>query len=152
MAPWIDQTTFRAYCLNSTHYNSANPLFKAMRDIIGVDTEGIYVGVKAPETVIDRDGVALQAPNDYIFIRETDLKKVWFYMKAGVPTVPTDTNVASVPVYFYYPLNLASPFVRTSTQKIYQVKGATEIAGQSTAATAGNYPPHDRRLGCIPKF
>jgi hypothetical protein len=149
---WVDQTNFRAYCLNSTHYNSANPLFKAMRDIIGVDTEGIYVGVKAPETVIDRDGVAVQAPNDYIFIRETDLKKVWFYMKAGVPTVPTDTNVASVPVYFYYPLNLASPFVRTSTQKIYQVKGATEIAGQSTAATAGNYPPHDRRLGCIPKF
>jgi hypothetical protein len=152
MAPWIDQTTFRAYCLNSSHYNSSNPLFKAMRDIIGVDTEGIYVGVKAPETVIDRDGVALQAPNDYIFIRETDLKKVWFYMKAGVPTVPTDSNVASVPVYFYYPLNIASPFVRTSTQKIYQVKGATELAGQTLTATAGNYPPHDRRVGCIPKF
>lgn len=159
MSPWIDQTTFKSYCLNSTHYNSNNPLFKAMRDVVGVDMEGIYVGIKAPETVLDRDGKPIAAPSDFILIRETELKQVWFYMNNNVPTVPTDANVSSVAVYFYYPLNLASPFVRSSTQKLYQVKGATELnnasvnnSGNSSAGSATNYPPHDRKIGCIPKF
>lgn len=159
MAPWIDQTTFRSYCLNSTHYNSSNPLFKAMRDVIGVDMEGMYVGVKAPETVFDRNGNPFQAPDDFLLIRETDLKQVWFYMKNGVPTVPTDAIVSSVPVFFYYPLNKASPFVKASTQKIYQVKGAAELnnetvdqGGNNSSGISTNYPPHDRKIGCIPKF
>jgi hypothetical protein len=39
MFPWIDPSNFKSYCLTSTHYNSNNALFKALRDIIGVDTE-----------------------------------------------------------------------------------------------------------------
>jgi hypothetical protein len=159
MSPWIDQTTFRSYCLNSTHYNSSNPLFKAMRDVIGVDMEGIYVGVKAPETVFDRDGNPLPAPDDFLMIRETDLKQVWFYLKNGVPTVPTDAIVSTVPVFFYYPLNKLSPYVKASTQKIYQVKGAAELnnetvdeGGNNASGISTNYPPHDRKIGCIPKF
>ena len=159
MFPWIDQSTFRSYCLNSTHYNSSNALFKAMRDIVGVDMEGLYVGAKAPETVFDRDNTAVSAPDDFILIRETDLKSVWFYMKNGVPTVPTDAVVSSVPVFFYYPLNKASPFVKSSTQRIYQVKGANELAtqkvetgGANSSGISSNYPPHDRKIGCIPKF
>ena len=159
MSPWIDQTTYRSYCLNSSHYNSSNPLFKAMRDVIGVDMEGIYVGVKAPETIFDRDGNPIQAPDDFLMIRETDLKQVWFYMKNGVPTVPTDSIVSSVPVFFYYPLNKAYPFIKASTQKIYQVKGADELnnatvppGGSNATGISTNYPPHDRKIGCIPKF
>lgn len=159
MAPWIDQSTFRSYCLNSSHYNSSNPLFKAMRDVIGVDMEGIYVGAKAPETVFDREGNPVAAPDDFILIRETDLKAVWFYMNNGVPTVPSDVIVSTVPVFFYYPLNKASPFIRSSTQKIYQVKGAEELnnqtipeGGSNSSGISTNYAPHDRKIGCIPKF
>lgn len=163
MAPWIDQTTFMSYCLNATHYNSSNPLFKAMRDIIGVDTEGLYIGEKAPETVRDSNGNLTTGFPDYILIRESDLKSVWFYIKNGVPTVPTDSNVANVAVYFYYPLNKASPFVRTSTQRIFRVRSAAELNSSSSSgsiSTSGStssgggtsYPPHDRKIGCIPKF
>lgn len=159
MSPWIDQTTFRSYCLNSTHYTSSNPLFKAMRDVVGVDMEGIYVGVKSAESVVDRSGNIVTAPSDFLLIRETDLKSVWFYLKNSVPTVPTDAIVASVPVYFYYPLNPASPYVRSSTQKLYQVKGAAELnnstvppGGNNSSGIGTNYPPHDRKIGCIPKF
>jgi hypothetical protein len=163
MAPWIDQTTFRSYCLNSTHYNSSNPLFKAMRDIIGVDTEGIYIGEKTPEAVTTSTGTVTTGFSDYILIRETDLKAVWFYVNAGVPTAPTDANVANNAVFFYYPLNKASPFVKTSTQRIFRVKGANEFnSGNSNQTTGGtgstptggstSYPPHDRKIGCVPKF
>ncbi len=158
MPYWLD-SNYKSYCLNNTHYNSSNPLFKALRDIVGVEMEGIYVGVKTPETIFDRYGNPLAAPDDFLLIRETDLKAVWFYMKNGVPTVPTEAIVSTVPVFFYYPLNRASPFVKSSTQRIYQVKGAPEIAneevqegGANTSGSSSTYPSHDRKLGCIPKF
>lgn len=159
MYPWIDNQTFKSYCLNSTHYNSDNALFKAMRDVIGVDMEGIYVGVKAAESVRDRSGNIVTAPADFILIRETDLKSVWFYLNNGVPTVPTDANVSSKAVFFYYPLNKQAPYIPSSTQKLYQVKGATELSagtvntgGSSSSGVNSNYPPHDRKIGCVPKF
>jgi hypothetical protein len=164
MAPWIDQTTFLSYCLNSGHYNSSNPLYKAMRDIIGVDTEGLYIGEKAPETVTDSSGNVTSGFSDYILIRESDLKAVWFYLKNGVPTAPTDTTVVNNAVYFYYPINKVSPFVRTSTQRIFRVKSAAELNSSSTStgttsssnttSSGGSltYPPHDRKIGCVPKF
>ena len=159
MAPWIDQTTFKSYCLTSTQYNSNNPLFKAMRDVIGVDTEGLYIGEKAAETVIGDDGQPTTGFKDYVLIRETDLKAVWFYIKNGTPTAPTEENVANNAVYFYYPLNKASPYVKTSTQRIFRVRGAAEL-GNGNVSTGGsngsgvstNYPPHDRKIGCVPKF
>jgi hypothetical protein len=166
MAPWIDTTTYKSYCLTNTQYNSSNPLFQAMRDVLQVETEGLYVGEKAAETVVTTvNGVATTTTGykDYILIREADLKVVWFYMKNGTPTAPTEDNVANNSVYFYYPLNKASPFVKSSTQKMYQVKGAAELNSTSSTTTtstatatssgsSSSYPPHDRKIGCIPKF
>lgn len=157
MAPWIDQSTFKSYCLTSTNYNSTNPLFKAFRDVIGVDTEGLYIGEKAAETITLSDGTTTQGLKDYILIRETDLKSVWFYLKNNVPTIPTDAIVSGVAVYFYYPLNKSAPYVKTSSQRVYRVRGAAELSGQSTTAANASgantsYPPHDRKIGCIPKF
>jgi hypothetical protein len=159
MAPWIDQQNqYKSFCLNSSYYNSSNPLFQAFRDIIGVDTEGLYVGEKAAETIYNSQNQPVATGvKDYILIRETDLKQVWFYMNNGVPTAPTDANVANVAVYFHYPLNKTSPFIKGSTQKLYRVKGGNELAGGNTSGTAPagtgtSYPPHDRKIGCIPKF
>jgi hypothetical protein len=158
MLPWINQATYKSFCLTSNEYNSEDPLFKALRDVIGVDTEGIYIGQKAPETLIDKDGQPFRAPDDFILVRESDLKRAWFYLKNGVPTAPTDANVANVAVYFYYPFNFNSPFIKASTQRIYQVKGANELStgvqtgGNGQSGTSTNYPPHDRKIGCVPKF
>ena len=158
MFPWVDVSTSRSYCLNSTHYNSANPLFKAMRDVVGVDMEGLYIGTRGPENVRLGSGEVVTSDNDVLLIRETDLKSAWFYLKNNVPTVPTDAIVSSVAVYFYYPLNPAAPFVKSDTQKRYQVKGAAELAGtvtpggQNPTGVTSNVPPHDRKIGCIPKF
>lgn len=156
MAPWIDQQTFKSYCPTSTQYNSNIPVFQAMRDLIGVDTEGLYVGEKAPETIFV-NGQATTGMRDYILIRESDLKDVWFYLKNGVPTAPTDDNVANVAVFFYYPLNRQAPFVKSSSQRIFRVRGASELSGANTNAsvTSGGsttFPPHDRKIGCVPKF
>jgi hypothetical protein len=149
-----------------------------LRDIIGVDTEGLYIGEKSPEAVTDSSGNVTTGYADYILVRESDLKQVWFYLKNGVPTIPTDDIVANVAVYFYYPLNKVSPFVKTSTQRVFRVRGSKEIftgtnnnsnsgtnnnsnsgtvsswdgSTSNSSGSVSTYPTHDRKIGCIPKF
>jgi hypothetical protein len=158
MAPWIDRNNYRSYCLNNTHYYSDVPLFRAMRDVIGVETEGIYVGVKRPEVVVGSNGSSIQGPEDIILIREQDLKRVWYYLDANmVPRAPTEENVNNVQTYFNYPLNFNSPFIMTSNQRRYWVKGAHELQGVEQGGATDNggvsqLHPHDRKIGCVPRF
>lgn len=159
MAPWIDQNTYRSYCLTNDHYRLNNPLFRALGDVIQIDTEGLYIGVKTGENFSDNDGNPRKAPDDYILIRETDLKQVWFHKENdGTLKSPLDSNVANVAVFFHYPLNKDAPFVKSSNQRIYRVRGAKELnegnIGRDVSNENGSvsqYPPHDRKIGCIPK-
>lgn len=159
MIPWVDQTTFKAYCPTSTHYNSANVIFKAMRDIVSVDTEGLYIAMKDGE-LVSNGSTTTVGPADYLLVRESDIKRVWFYLNGTSAIAPTDANVASKTIYFYYPFNFNSPFIKTSTQKTYVVKKASELSNSSVSNSGTNsssgsittYPPHDRRIGCIPKL
>lgn len=164
MAPWIDQATYKSYCPTSTQYNSTNAIFKAMRDVIQVDTEGIYVGEASPVALQNLStGAITSGVKDYILIRETELKKIWFYVSSSnVKTAPTDTNVGNVTVYFYYPPNpnYATPFVQNSAQRMYTVRSAAELSNVSSSTSSGSgssgasssLPPHDRKIGCVPKF
>ncbi len=126
-----------------------------------MDTEGFYMASKVPQYVQNPNGQTLTAPNDCLMIRETDLKKAWFYYKNNVPTVPTEAMVSNVAIYFYYPINEESPYVRASTQSVYQVKSIDElkagnvcISGGTTqpTTTTSTMPTHDKKIGCIPKF
>ena len=148
MNPFIDQLTSRSYCPNQTNYDSSNPLFRAIGEVVAVPTEGLYVGERAPETIIDSDGYTTVSKSDFILIRENDLKAVWFYMKDGVLTAPTENNVQTVTTYFYYPINKSQPFVKHANQKTYRVRSPQEMNMELPTS----FPTHDRKIACIPKF
>lgn len=158
MAPWIDQSTYRSYCLTRDHYDLNNPLFRALGDVIQVDTEALYIGVRTGEAV-NRDGEVHITPNDYILVRETDLKQVWFYKDVdGQLKSPTDENVANLAVFFHYPFNKDAPYIRSSNQRLYRVRASHELQDDRLSDDVSSenggvtqYPPHDRRIGCIPK-
>jgi hypothetical protein len=135
MKPFIDQATFYAFCPREEHYNSSTPVFRALGEVLGLATEGLYAGVEISDN------------QDFILLNETDIKAVWFYVKDGHFKVPNDSTVSRQTIYFYYPLDKVNPYVKKPSQKIYQVKTAEEI-GMSTGNT---YPSHDRRIACIPK-
>jgi hypothetical protein len=146
MTPWIDQTTFRAYCPKQAHYYSNNQLFAAMRDIIGVDTEGLYVA--------KQEGVT-----DYILVRESLVKQIWFYIENGQHIEPNNNTIVGKQIQFYWPADTNSPFIRKSHQQLFTIKSATELATgtastsqQSSNGSSIQYPPHDKRLGCIPSL
>lgn len=144
MTPWIDKTTFKAYCPKQTHYYSNNQLFIAMRDIVGVDTEALYIAKQ-------------EGSSDYILVRESVVKEIWFYTENGQNIEPNNNTITGKQVKFYWPADPISPFVKKSHQSVYTIKRASEVGSdnissdqQNTDGSSSNYPPHDKRIGCIP--
>lgn len=144
MTPWIDQTTFKAYCPTSTHYDSNNQLFRAMKDLVGVNTEGLYIAKQ-------------EGSSDYILVRESVVKEIWFYLENGQHIEPNNNTITGKQIQFYWPGDPNSPFVKKSHQTVYTIKKASEVGGdsvstdqQNSSGTSSNYPPHDKRIGCVP--
>lgn len=154
MTPFLDDQTFKAYCPTREHFFSTDPRFRAMREIVGIDTEAIY---------------AAKANNvcDFILIRESQVEDIWFYIEGGQHIRPTENTIAGKQIQFYWPKDNdpnSSPFVKKSNQRVYTILGAEGLntnscnSGNSAAATGSagannvrtNLPPHDNRLGCIP--
>lgn len=161
MVPFRDENNL-SFCPNSTHYYSSNAIFVALRDIIGTDTEAIYIAKRDPETITE-NGQEVQAQDDNIIVRETDIKKVWFYFNNGVPTEPTNDNtLRNKKIYFYYPYDFNNPYIKKSTQRTYSIISASDASTQTgetglnsgTSSSSGSrteYPAHDNRIGCVPK-
>ncbi|MBT4793066.1 MAG: hypothetical protein HON90_15945 [Halobacteriovoraceae bacterium] len=147
MTPFLDDTTNRAYCPKQEHYYSSSPLFKAMREVVAIDTEGLYAA--------KQDNVC-----DFILIKESLLKKIWFYIEDNQHISPTESTVANKKVQFYWPADTSSPHLKKSHQRIYTVTASSDIScGSTTAPDSGPqtgsgirtlYPAHDKRIGCIP--
>lgn len=146
MAPFIDDSTFKAYCPKKAHYFSSNPLFKAMKEVVAVDTEGLYVA--------KQDNIC-----DFILVKESLLKKIWFYVEGGQHIQPNDNTITGKQIQFYWPADTASPYIKKSDQKVYTVKRSSELEPTCAANTSlpdttstvrSNIPPHDKRIGCVP--
>lgn len=137
LKPWIEETTYFSYCLNQAHFNSNNPVMKAMGDVLSdIPTEGLYVAV------------SMENDYDIRFIREKDLKDVWFYLKDGIPKMPNDQTVSKNKIFFHYPLDRVSPYVKKPNQIVYLLKSLQDF----DAERPGSYPAHDRKIGCIPSL
>lgn len=137
MKPWIEQTTYFSYCLNDAHYNSTNAVFKAIGDVLlNAPTEGLYVAV------------SMENDYDIRYIRESDLKDVWFYLKDGIPKMPTDQTVNKNKIFFHYPLDRVNPYVKKPNQTVYLMKSLQDLGVE----VPGAYPAHDRKIGCVPKL
>ena len=146
MAPFLDEVTFKAYCPTRLHYYSDSPLFRAMREVVAVDTEALYAA--------KQNNVC-----DFLLIKESLLKQIWFYIEGGQHIEPTNNTVQGKQVQFYWPPDVNSPFIKKSHQRVYTIKGSTEITcndsslndgGQNSGGVPSNIPPHDKRIGCVP--
>lgn len=150
MAPWINSTNHLSFCLNKTHYDSDTPLYRAIGDVLGkTATEGIYIAEKEPTSRMGSDGNYYREETDRVLINETELKSAWFEIYQGAPRRPSSDNVAGKAIYVHYPINKDSPYVSTLEQRLYRVKSLSELAGGNNN---GQPVPHDKKIGCVPKF
>jgi len=154
-----------AYCPKQAHYNAGDTALRAIGDVLQADTEGVYLAKRETETFTNSNGETECLPMDIIITRETDMKKVWFYLHptTRIPTQPVSASVLrNNTIKFYYPFDFTSPYVKKSHQKEYTVilpdqvsKGTCSentggVPTTDTAAIPTTYTPHDRRFGCIP--
>ena len=149
MSYWVDATSFYSFCPDEDDFATGKPAFKAMKEILGKGSEGIYIADRSENET-----------KSYLLIRETDLRSVWFYNQNGVPTKPTEDQLQFQTMYFYYPLNRANPYVKAPHQKLYRVRSVSELASNLTTlqafmANTGemiSYPSHDKKIACVPKL
>jgi hypothetical protein len=155
MTPWIDRSDFKSYCPGNFEYNNSdNPIFRVLKELVGFETEGLYLGVREPIVKVATDGTQTKAVDNFVLIRETLLKTIWFYVQNEQKFVPNDDTVADNTIHFYWPPNTESPLTKKADQYLYTVYYPQELQGGagSSIDTSGNpFPPHDKKFACIPK-
>lgn len=149
MTPFLDPDTLKAFCPNKLRYKSDNPIFKAMEDFLG-DTEALYLA--------KQDNVC-----DNILVRESIVSKIWFFKDGGLHIRPTTDTIRGKKVQFYWPPDYSSPFIKKPDQRVYSILSTDEFnqsacgtqdgidgSSQDSDGVSSNFPPHDKRIGCIP--
>ena len=152
MQPWIESGTGRTFCPKRDDYHGHVPIFKLLKDIVGVDTEAIYMSEREPQVLLNEEGEYVAAPSDVQLIREGLLKKVWFYFENGVPIKPTEEMAKMRTIMYYHPIDINYPYTKKANQSIYIVRSPQDIGKNlSTNSNTGqSLTPADKRFGCIP--
>lgn len=141
------------FCPTRDNYNSNDPVFKVMKEVVGVDTEAVYFALSETTTIELGDGQK-RLFSTFLAIRETTLKKIWFYFDNGQHLEHNSVTAFQRPIRFYWPPNFDAPFQKNSDQKLYTVGTSDEIRSQFTEFDDGSISdriePRDKRFGCIP--
>lgn len=153
MQPWVNSLTGRGFCPTQEHYNGADPMFRVMKEVVGVDTEGLFLSEREPLVVVGTGGTLVAAPQDVLLIRENLLKRIWFYFENGKHYIPDDITASQKTIMFYWPPDIVNPYIRKSTQYIYTVKAPEDLGSPATGSgLQTSIRPPDKRFGCIPSI
>ena len=150
MQPWVESSTGKTFCPTHQHYHGDIPIFKILKDFVGVDTEGIYVAERELLSSLDSKGEIVEFPQDIILIRENLLKKIWFYFEDGKYFIPDAVTATQKRIYFYWPPDTKYPYVRKSDQYIYTVKSIENIGKDEKVGLSTTTRTADKRFGCVP--
>ncbi len=88
-----------------------------------------------------------------MFVRESELKPIWFHIVNGTKIRPTSLSVRDYTTYYYWPpvSNDSDPFTQKGYQKRYTIRAADDL---SDATTGSGIPvgirPSDKRIACVP--
>ena len=150
MQPWVDSETGRSLCPTQKHYHGDVPVFKILKELVGVDTEGIYVAEREALSRLDSNGNIQEVPQDVLLIREKMLKKIWFYFENGKYFIPDEVTAVQKKIYFYWPPDTNYPYIRKSDQHIYTIKSAENLGKKEIVGLNTTIRTPDKRFGCVP--
>ncbi|MBF0301120.1 MAG: hypothetical protein HQK51_20600, partial [Oligoflexia bacterium] len=149
--PFIDSVTNLSYCPKQEQYHSNDPISQILGNLIGVDTEGLYMAVSEPVKLTDQNGNIVTAPINYLLIREGLLKKIWFYYNINeTPVTPDDNTVSQHTTMFNWPADINSPLIKKSNQFTYIVRHPSQLNFPGNVNIPPVGIPYDKRFACIP--
>ncbi len=145
MQPWLDQRTGRAFCPGLDEYNGNENIFRVLGDLIGIETEGLFLAVQEAESS-EQDGPTV------LFIRESQLKEIWFYYRDGQHYRPDEVTAGQRTIRFYWPPPGpgGDPYIRQAHQRLFTIRSPEELSGPASGLQTSIRPP-DKRFGCIPR-
>lgn len=161
LQPWLNNETNRGFCPTQSDYNGNNPIFNILKELVGVETEAIFLALREAEVLRDKDGnpeidptsgEVTKAPDDILIIRESLLRQIWFYFENGTHYRPDDITANNRTIMFYWPPDPINPYIRKSTQKIYTVTAPENISQSAQYGIRTTLRPPDKRFGCVPKL
>ena len=156
MVPFVKSGTNEGYCPKQTDFIGPNKVYSLMADIVGGDTEGLYLGVKEKETYSYTDPqtnttTTANGLDDFVLIREAILKQIWFYYdNSGMLIQPDETTVNNETIYFYYPPDTSNPYIKKAHQRTYTIRHPNDLSTANGSGIPTNVIPGDKRFGCIP--
>ena len=140
----------KAFCPKQYHYNSSDPLFKLLKEYIGVDTEGIYYAIREPLFIEEKNDYENNSLN-ILVIREGTLRKIWFYYNDRKRYIPNDIAASRETIRFFWPPDEEYPRTKKPHQKTYTIRDPQFIASLNNPREPTAPPASDKRFGCIPK-
>lgn len=155
MQAFINPQSGRGFCPGQEEYNGStgDNIFRVLKEVVGVDTEGLFMSEREPIVIPNGDGTFDLAPNDFLMVREGQLKKIWFYFENNQHFVPDEITSASKTVHFYWPPDEVNPYVKKSSQRTYTVRAPEDLGqGGATSGLNTSIRPPDKRFACIPSL
>ena len=134
---WTRRNSTETFCPKQHDYNGNNPIFRVLKDYIGIDTEGIYIATNNS----DNGSGTSQVPPDLLYIREGQLKEIWFVIEDGKLLRPNESNLDSKDIMFYWPPDPYAPYTKKDNQELYTLINST---------TPNTFSSSDKKIGCIP--
>ncbi len=149
LIPFIDEQSDLPICPTQDDYDGPRPEFRVLKDLIGVDTEALYLAESDPQVVTLDDG-SQQVFTTPIFIRESELKQIWFYSENNIIKAADEISATNKQIQFFYPPDTANPYTRKPNQIIYNIRAddSCESAFSNGVRTSRCAP--DKRIACIP--
>lgn len=144
LRPFINPISAISFCPTLDSYLGHDRLMNVLEKVLAINTEPIYALKREP--IVLSNGFS--APDDFLFLQKNVISSNWFYLKNGVPKVPTGNDHHSKQMYVFWPLNKNQPYKKSKKQYRYKVVQAQDV-------TIGKMPnsmirPSDKSLGCVP--
>ena len=150
--PFIDRSTpvngtFLSFCPNGENFNSNVVEQQILGDILGNETEGLYVARSEPVLQTLDDNETILSPPSILYIPQGVLERIWFFINSNGQRerILDNRNAVNRTLHFYWPRkpNDIEPTIRAQGQRLFTIL-IPEAANNGLRT-------HDGRIGCIPQ-
>ncbi len=147
MIPFVDSAG-KGFCPNQTHFDGDDLLFNILKDFIP-ETEALYIAEKEAEVI--QNGTTNQTIYGNMFIPESKIANVAFYIENGLKIRASATNMGSKTIHFYWPIDSREDPLFQGNRKLYTIRSFDTLQGQIPTGISTSVRPSDKRIGCVPK-
>ena len=159
MIPFIDEDTNEVFCPTINDYENGTEIFQVLGELVGVETEALFIARKEDEIFEDGGGNPITGPPGFMFIRQSQLEQIWFYFdNSGQPIFANEDLARTETIHYFWPPcedTTCSPTVRAAGQRLFTIRASNDLsdlpASDEQIGFRSSIQPADKRVACVPR-